>query len=136
MSIYDYEARFGASDKTTSAMKNAIEDWFDLYYLADAQEDRDPCQRIAYTVVNKLVKAIFGEYSAVAGNSSYQSLVDALDTQKKTAVQLALIGGECYLKPCPGESQFPGWHTQRCGHRGAFRLWQPLLHAAGAQKGG
>ena len=73
MSIYDYEARFGASDKTTSAMKAAIEDWFDLYYLADAQEDRDPCQRIAYTVVNKLVKAIFGEYSAVARFTSVPS---------------------------------------------------------------
>ena len=58
MSIYDYEARFGASDKTTKAMKTAVEDWFDLYYLADSQQDRDPCQRIAYTVVNKLVKAV------------------------------------------------------------------------------
>lgn len=106
MSIYDYEARFGASDKTTRAMKNAIEDWFDLYYQADTSENRDPCQRIAYTVVNKLVKAMFGEYRAEAGDSSYQSLVDALDTQKKTAVQLALIGGECYLKPCPGAGQF------------------------------
>ena len=46
MSIYDYEERFGASDKTTKAMKTAIADWFDLYYLADSQSDRDPCQRI------------------------------------------------------------------------------------------
>ena len=103
MSIYDYEGRFGASDKTTRAMKTAIEEWFDLYYLADASEDRDPCQRIAYTVVNKLVKAMFGEYRAEAGDSRYQSLVDTLDIQRKNAVQLALIGGECYLKPCPGE---------------------------------
>lgn len=106
MSIYDYEGRFGASDKTTRAMKTAIEEWFDLYYLADASEDRDPCQRIAYTVVNKLVKAMFGEYRAEAGDSRYQSLVDTLDIQRKNAVQLALIGGECYLKPCPGENQF------------------------------
>ena len=106
MSIYDYEGRFGASDKTTRAMKTAIEEWFDLYYLADASEDRDPCQRIAYTVVNKLVRAMFGEYRAEAGDSRYQSLVDTLDIQRKNAVQLALIGGECYLKPCPGENQF------------------------------
>ena len=106
MSIYDYEARFGASDKTTKAMKTAVEDWFDLYYLADSQQDRDPCQRIAYTVVNKLVKAVFSEYSAVAGDSAYQHLVDALDAQKKYALQLALVGGECYLKPCPGMDTF------------------------------
>ena len=106
MSIYDYEARFGASDKTTKAMKSAIEEWFTLYYLAESQTDRDPCQRIAYTVVNKLVKAMFGEYAAVAGDSSYQQLVDALDDSRKQAVQLAMVGGECYLKPCPGMDSF------------------------------
>ena len=106
MSIYDYEERFGASDKTTKAMKTAIADWFDLYYLADSQSDRDPCQRIPYTVVNKLVKAIFGEYTASAEEGGYQHLVDALNEHRKNAVQLALIGGECYLKPCPGTETF------------------------------
>ena len=53
MSIYDYEAKFGASDKTTKAMKAAIADWFSLYY-GDARTGSDPSQRIAYTVVNKL----------------------------------------------------------------------------------
>ena len=71
MSIYDYEARFGVSDKTTKAMKTAIGDWFNLYYAADSTKG-DPCQRIAYTVVNKLVKAVFGEYRAEAGDGSYQ----------------------------------------------------------------
>ena len=106
MSIYDYEARFGAADKTTKEMKSAIEEWFALYYLADAEDDRDPCQRIAYTVVNKLVKAMFSEYTATAGDAAYQHLVAELDTCRKQAVQLALVGGECYLKPCPGETAF------------------------------
>lgn len=106
MSIYDYEGRFGAADKTTKAMRTAIEDWFDLYYRSDAQVDRDPCQRIAYTVVNKLVKAVFSEYTAAAGEQSYQHLVDALNGHRQDAVQLALIGGECYLKPCPGAGGF------------------------------
>ena len=106
MSIYDYEARFGAADKTTKAMKTAIEDWFDLYYRVDHEENRDPSQRIAYTVVNKLVKAVFSEYTATAEDGSYQHLVNALDTHKSSAVQLALVGGECYLKPCPAESSF------------------------------
>lgn len=106
MSIYDYEAHFGASDKTTKAMKDAIGEWFELYYLADAEADRDPCQRIAYTVVNKLVKAMFAEYSAAAGDSTYQHLVDILSAQKRNAVQLALAGGECYLKPCPDMDTF------------------------------
>ena len=106
MSIYDYEARFGASDKTTKAMKAAIEDWFRLYYGDNAQTDRDPSQRIAYTVVNKLVKAMFAEYSAAAEDAGYQHLVAELDTRKKAAAQLALVGGECYLKPCPNGENF------------------------------
>lgn len=106
MSIYDYEERFGAADKTSKAMKAAIEDWFDLYYLADSETDRDPCQRIAYTVVNKLVKAMFSEYTAAAADSAYQHLVAELDESRKQAVQLALVGGECYLKPCMDANGF------------------------------
>lgn len=106
MSIYDYEARFGASDKTSKAMKDAIADWFDLYYRSEDEQTRDPSQRIAYTVVNKLVKAVFSEYTAAAEDSSYQHLVNALDAHKNNAVQLALVGGECYLKPCPGVDRF------------------------------
>ena len=106
MSIYDYEERFGASDKTTKAMKTAIEDWFTLYYQDDSQASSDPCQRIAYTVVNKLVKSMFGEYNAVAEDSAAQQLVNTLDKHKKHAVQLALVGGECYIKPCPGVEDF------------------------------
>ena len=106
MSIYDYEARFGASDKTTKAMKDAISEWFSLYYESQEADSSDPSQRIAYTVVNKLVKAMFGEYSARAKEGAYQSLVDALDGCKKNAAQLALVGGECYIKPCPDGKAF------------------------------
>lgn len=106
MSIYDYASRFGGADKTTKSMKQAIADWFALYYGDASTQDQDPCQRIAYTVVNKLVKAIFSEYSAVAEDPNCQKLVEELDKHRKQAVQLALVGGECYLKPCPGEDNF------------------------------
>ena len=106
MSIYDYEEKFGSADKTTKAMKTAIGDWFSLYYGAEADKDQDPSQRIAYTVVNKLVKAMFSEYTATAADGSCQRLVDGLDERRKEAVQLALVGGECYLKPCPNGEDF------------------------------
>ena len=106
MSIYDYEAAFGASDKTTKAMKDAVADWFDLYYRAEAGQDGDPCQRIAYTVVNKLVKAMFGEYGVTAPEAQMQLLADKLTGIQKNAVQLALVGGECYIKPCPEGETF------------------------------
>ena len=99
--MYRYEAAFGAADVTTKAMKTAIDDWFSLYYGSAAGEDSDPCQRIGCTVVEKLVRAIFGEYKLTGG-----SLGKALDNIKEKALQLALVGGECYLKPCPETAGF------------------------------
>ena len=58
MSIYGYESAFGAWDQTSKAMRSAIEDWFSLYY-GKAEADAEPAQRIAYTVVTKLVRTIF-----------------------------------------------------------------------------
>ena len=64
MSIYNYEQAFGAADKTSSAMRKAIERWFEMYYDSTVTDSADPCLRIPYTVVNKLVKSVFGEYKA------------------------------------------------------------------------
>ena len=99
MSIYSYEEAFGAADKTTSAMKTAIEDWFSLYYDDQETTDADPSQRIAYCVVNKLMKTMFGEYQVTVQTPFEQQVVAALDKKRLEAMQLALIGGECYLKP-------------------------------------
>ena len=106
MSIYNYEEAFGTWDKTGKAMRAAIEDWFALYYQSGATEQSDPCQRIAYTVVNKIVKTVFGEYKASGKDPAVQAVLGKLDEKRKEAVQLALIGGECYLKPCPGAEGF------------------------------
>ena len=38
MSIYNYEQAFGAADKTTTAMRKAIERWFAMYYESTATE--------------------------------------------------------------------------------------------------
>lgn len=101
MNIYNYEQAFGAWDKTGAAMRRAIERWFDMYYNATATEGADPCQRIPYTVVNKLVKAVFGEYKISGGTPFGQKLMAELNEKKRLALQLALVGGACYIKPCP-----------------------------------
>ena len=101
MSIYQYEQAFGAWDKTSAPMRRAIDRWFQMYYEGTATDQADPCQRIPYTVVNKLVKTVFGEYKATAENDFGGLLLKELDAVKQTAMQLALIGGVCYLKPCP-----------------------------------
>ena len=82
-------------------MRTAIADWFGMYYQSIATADRDPCQQIPYTVVNKLVKTVFGEYKASSADPAVLPLIAALDRQRKQAMQLALVGGECYLKPYP-----------------------------------
>lgn len=98
MSIYGYEGAFGAWDQTSKTMRSAIGDWFSLYY---GKSEGDPSQRIAYTVVTKLTKTVFGEYKVTARDQNAARALESLNKVRKQALQLALIGGECYLKPYP-----------------------------------
>lgn len=106
MNIYSYQEAFGASDKTSRAMKKAIRLWNDLYFQQEATAYSDPCQRIAYTVVNKITKAVFSEYQADCVDDTLRPWLRALEQRQKEAVQLALTGGECYIKPCPHGTGF------------------------------
>lgn len=106
MSIYNYEQAFGAWDRTSASMRKAINRWFAMYYDDTGDEDNDTCQRIPYTVVNKLVKSVFGEYQANAGTPFGQSVLRSLDEKKRLALQLALVGGACYIKPYPAKEGF------------------------------
>lgn len=98
---YSLEDAFGAKSCTSQAMREAIQEWFHLYYHREATEESDPCQRIAYTIVSKLTKTAFGEYQATGEDSFAQQVLTALDGVKREAMQLALIGGEAWLKPVP-----------------------------------
>lgn len=101
----------GVQDVTTSQMQKAIRDWFDLYYNDEVEDEEDPCQRLPVAVVSKLYKACFGEYSAkigvVSGGNEYmERCQEALDGIRKDAVQIAMIGGEGWLKPIPEKDGF------------------------------
>ncbi len=99
MNITSCQQAFGAWDKTSRAMSAAVKEWFELYYRSKTANGEDPCQRIAYTVVSKLVRNVFAEYQAVTDDAFAKQVLSALNGKAKTAVQLALVGGECYLKP-------------------------------------
>ena len=99
MNILSCQEAFGAWDKTSRAMTAARKQWLSLYYRDKPQAGEDPCQRIAYAVVSKLVRTVFAEYKAVADDPFVRQVIAALDDKKETAVQLALVGGESYLKP-------------------------------------
>ena len=94
-----YAAAFGATDITTEAMRLAILEWFELYYRREVTEYEDPCQRLAYTVVEKICKAVFSEYEANSENPYADMLLKELEPAAKRAMQLALIGGEALMKP-------------------------------------
>ena len=94
---------FGVTDKTTQAMQDAIKDWFDLYYDREVTKDEDPCQRIPYTIVRKLTKTVFSEYTASSEDAFVQDVLASLNERRKPAVELAMIGGSMLLKPVAGE---------------------------------
>ncbi|MBR2894345.1 MAG: hypothetical protein IKC03_01630, partial [Oscillospiraceae bacterium] len=96
---YHIEEAFGAKDCTSEAMQQAILDWFDLYYHQEATKERDPCQRIAATVVTKLTKTCFGEYQATSKDEFAQQILFALERVREIAMQMLMIGGEAFLKP-------------------------------------
>ena len=79
---------FGASDSSSPKMKRGILEWLQLYYGAEQR------LRIPYTIVRKLVSAVYCEYQA----KGLKSLPE------REALELALICGESFLKPVPG-----GW---------------------------
>lgn len=101
----------GTRDCTTAAMRSAIVDWFHLYYADLDIPEEDPCQRLAYTIVAKLYKACFAEYAASITASGEKGdflrrCQLELDKARKRAVQLAMIGGEAWLKPLPSRDRF------------------------------
>ena len=98
---YSYEDAFRAKDCTSQPMRLAIDDWFRLYFQKEATTDEDPCQRIPYTVVNKLTKTAFGEYQATSEDEFAATILDTLDAKKAEAMQMALVRGSCLLKPAP-----------------------------------
>ncbi len=90
---------FHVKDITTEEMKQAIDDWYDLYYSRDIPDDEDDCQRLAVAVVSKIKKAVFAEYEAESEDEFAQEVLEALDAAKQKALQQTLVGGECWLKP-------------------------------------
>lgn len=106
MAIYNYEEAFGAADLTSREMRRAIDLWFRLYYGESNVKNGDSCQRVAYAVVNKLVRTVFGEYQAVCPEPFVQKILDSLKYKARQAMELSMIGGCCYLKPCPGKAGF------------------------------
>ena len=101
-----YAAAFRAADTTSEPMRRAIQEWFDLYFQDKPFEKEDPCQRIPYTIVNKLTKTVFSEYTITTQNEFAKNILYSLNACSKTAMQMALIGGECALKPVPDANGF------------------------------
>lgn len=99
--VSSYADAFQASDRTSTWMKNAIAAWFDLYFVQGKTDESDPCQQIPYTIVRKLTKAVFSEYQTTTKDAYAQLVLDSLAKKTHEAMQMALIGGECLLKPIP-----------------------------------
>ena len=104
--INSYSDAFRAVDITSPRMKEAIKDWVNLYYRYAATEEEDSCQQIPYTIVRKLTKTVFAEYSATSTDSFAEALLRALTEKSEEAMQMMLIGGESLLKPVPTADGF------------------------------
>lgn len=103
---HELQQAFGATDCAGSDMRSAITRWFGLYY------DHTACLQLPYTIVRKLVRAVFSEYTPHSDSGILEALC------YKEAMEQALIGGECYLKPV-----FDGQWRWRCVPRNAILIF-------------
>lgn len=102
------EQAFGRADVTGPAMHAAIREWFDLYF-GRAAPGEDPSGRLPVLIVDKLCRAVFAEYETrLTGAEWMQENLRALNAVRRRALQSALVGGECLLKPvlCGGGFDF------------------------------
>lgn len=98
---------FGDREITSPHMRRAIGEWFRLFYCREGDEEFDPSLQIPYTVVRKLTRGVFSEYGAVSKGKATATVLAGLDACRDRAVELALVGGECFLKPATdGHSWF------------------------------
>lgn len=109
----------GLKDTSTAAMRAAVREWFELFFLREPKGEEDPSQRLPYTIINKLTKACFAEYDSrfteqntgkTAWLDSQRSLID--DTQG-SVLQWTMVGGECFLKPAPDGTGRLAYHVVR-----------------------
>lgn len=99
------EQAFGKNDVTTPKMHAAIREWLDLYYGA-ARPGEDPAARLPVLIAGKLCRTVFAEYEPRAAHPRLRTDLEALGRVRQTALQYALVGGECLLKPVPERDGF------------------------------
>ena len=94
------EQAFGKGDCSSVRMRAAVREWMDLYYGA-SRSGEDGSARLAVLIVSKLCRTVFAEYDVHRDKRddwAQECYMDALNKVAKTAMQYALIGGECLLK--------------------------------------
>jgi A118 family predicted phage portal protein len=97
-SLDNIQEAFQDIDTTSEAMKQSQLDCYNLFY-GEGDDRHDNSQKIAATIINKLVKATFSEYSHRANDDTITDLLDKIDVIKKRALQSVLLGGESFIKP-------------------------------------
>ncbi len=98
--ISGFEQAFNVKDITSSEMKIAVQDCFNLYYGVKKPKE-DNCQRIPTLVVSKLYKTTFSEYKVNADGDFVNGIISKLSEIKKKATQFMLVGGSVLIKPVP-----------------------------------
>ncbi|WP_312280789.1 phage portal protein [Oscillibacter sp.] len=102
--IQSFEQAYRVKDITSPQMQNAIQTWFAMYLEGPPQEGEDNCQRLPVVIVNKIAKTAFSEYEATVSTKGPKAefmagLLNKIDKPKGVAMQQALVGGECFIKP-------------------------------------
>lgn len=129
---------FGGPDVTSSAMKTAIREWFNLFFMRVPEREEDPAQRIPCAIIGRLVKAFgFAEYDssfnsvpAPGSKADWMNVArKAIDAVKLDALQWAMAWRRMFHKARAGR------YGRACLSGGAPRLLQRSCTRAGRYYG-
>lgn len=118
------EAALDVKDCTSPVMRRCISDWFTEWMRREPDKNAgiDPCQRIPYAVVTRLLRAAFAEYDSTmhfekekpsAKDAYIDGVRRSFDASRLEIMQWAMIGGECMVKPVPMADGHLVWQVVR-----------------------
>lgn len=99
MNNIDIQKAFNVEDCTSADYRQRLQDCIDEYFRKNKTKTRLQDLNLPFVIVNKLTRAIFGEFSATCSDEFYKEFFKKIDNKKKEIMSKCLYSGSVILKP-------------------------------------
>jgi A118 family predicted phage portal protein len=99
MNNIDIQKAFNVTDVTSSIMDQRLQSCVEEYFRTNKSKSRLQDLNLPFVIVNKLTRAIFGDFTAVVADDFYKDFFKKVDNKKKEIMSKSLYSGSVILKP-------------------------------------